>query len=110
MAKLIKKVNFVKFLLERSNIETIVNKLWLARFGRTNQRYKDTISCRKYFVESLGDAKMYAAELHKVFTHTVDSSQVFKRWFLQKQLKTINKITKNWDKNTIKDLEHVCPK
>ena len=53
---------------------------------------------------------MYPAALHKIPTQTVDSSQVFERWILQKQPKMINKMTKSWDRNTIKDLEQVCPK
>ena len=53
---------------------------------------------------------MYPAALHKYPTQTVDSSQVFERWILQKQPKMINKMTKSWDKNTISDLEQFCPK
>ena len=53
---------------------------------------------------------MYPAALHKNPTQTVDSSQVFERWILQKHPKMINKMTKRWDKNTISDLEQVCPK
>ena len=53
---------------------------------------------------------MYPAALHKIPTQTVDSSQIFERWILQKQPKMINKMTKSWDRNTIKDLEQVCPK
>ena len=53
---------------------------------------------------------MYPAALHKIPTQTVDSSQIFERWILQKQPKMINKMTKSWDKNTISDLEQVCPK
>ena len=53
---------------------------------------------------------MYPAALHKIPTQTVDSSQVFERWILQKQLKMINQMTKSWDRNTISDLEQVCPK
>ena len=51
---------------------------------------------------------MYPAALHKFPTQTVDSSQVFERWILQKQPKMINKMTKSWDRNTISDLEQVC--
>ena len=54
--------------------------------------------------------KMYPATLHKIPTKTVDSSQVFERWILQKQPKMISKMTKSWDRNTIKDLEQVCLK
>ena len=53
---------------------------------------------------------MYPAKLHKTPTQTVQSSQAFKRWILQKHPKMINKITKSWDKNTIIDLEQVCPR
>ena len=53
---------------------------------------------------------MYAAALHKIPTQTVDSSQVFERWILQKQSKMINKMTKSWDRHTISDLEQVCLK
>ena len=53
---------------------------------------------------------MYPAALHKVPTQTVDSSQVFERWILQKQPKMINEMTKCWDRDTISDLEQVCPK
>ena len=53
---------------------------------------------------------MYPAALHSDPTQTVDSSEAFARWILQKQSKIVNKITKSWDKNTIKDLEQVCPK
>ena len=40
----------------------------------------------------------------------MDLSEVFRRWILWKQPKTVNKITKSWDKNTFKGLEQVCPK
>ena len=53
---------------------------------------------------------MYPAALHKIPTQTVDSSQVLAKCIRQKQPQTIKSITKNWDKNTIKDLEQVCPK
>ena len=53
---------------------------------------------------------MYPAALNRIPTQTVDSSQVFESWILQKQPKIFNKSTKNWDKNTIEDLEQVCPK
>ena len=53
---------------------------------------------------------MYPAALHKIPTQTVDSSQVFAKCIRQKQPLIIKNITKNWDKNTIKDLEQVCPK
>ena len=53
---------------------------------------------------------MYPAALHKNPAQTVESSQVFERLFLQKQPRMINKMTKSWDRNTISDLEQVCPK
>ena len=53
---------------------------------------------------------MYPAALHKIPIRTVDSSQVFERYILQKQPKMISKMTKSWDRNTISDLEQVCPK
>ena len=48
--------------------------------------------------------------MHSIPTQTVDSSQVLAKCIRQKQPQTIKSITKNWDKNTIKDLEQVCPK
>ena len=53
---------------------------------------------------------MYHGALHKIPTQTVDSSQVYERWILQKQPQMINKMTKKWDRITISDLEQVCPK
>ena len=53
---------------------------------------------------------MYPAALHKITTQTVDSSQVLAKCVCQKQPQLIKSITKNWDKNTINDLEQVCPK
>ena len=53
---------------------------------------------------------MYAAAPIKTLTKTVDSSQVFEKWILQKPAMMINKITKSWDKNTSKYVEQVCPK
>ena len=53
---------------------------------------------------------MYPAALQKILTQTVDSSQVFERWILQEQPKMINKMMKSWDRNTISNLEQVCPK
>ena len=53
---------------------------------------------------------MYPAALHKIPTQTVDSSQVLAKCVCQKQPQLIKSITKNWDKNTINDLEQVCPK
>ena len=48
--------------------------------------------------------------MHKIPTQTVDSSQVLANCIHQKQPQTIKSITKKWDKNTIDDLEQVCPK
>ena len=53
---------------------------------------------------------MYPAALHKIPTQIVDSSQVLAKCIRQKQPQIIKSITKNWDENTIKDLEQVCPK
>ena len=53
---------------------------------------------------------MYPAALHKTPTQAIDWSQVFERWFFQKQPKTKNKKTKSWGRKTIKHLEQVCPK
>ena len=53
---------------------------------------------------------MYPAALHKIPTQTVDSSQILAKCTRQKQPQTIKSVTKIWDKNTIKDLELVCPK
>ena len=53
---------------------------------------------------------MYPAALHKIPTQPVDSSQVLANCIRQKQPQTIKSITKNWDENTINDLEQVCPK
>ena len=53
---------------------------------------------------------MYPAALRIIPTQTVYSSQVFEKRIHQKQPKMINKTTKSWDRNTISDLEQVCPK
>ena len=53
---------------------------------------------------------MYPAALNKIPTQKVDLSQVFERRILQKQPKTINKMTKSWDRNTISNLEQTFPK
>ena len=45
---------------------------------------------------------MYPAALHRFPTQTVDSSQIFERWILQKQSKIINKMTKSWQKTQLK--------
>ena len=52
---------------------------------------------------------MYPVALNKIPTKTVESSQVLANCIGQKQPQIIRSITKNWDKNTIKDLEQVCP-
>ena len=62
-----------------------------------------------HLVQKLGEGKLYPAALHKIPTQTVDSSQVFEKC-LQKHPKLIKKLTKNWDRNAISDLEQVCPK
>ena len=53
---------------------------------------------------------MYPAALYKIPTRTVDSSQFLAKCIRQKQPQISKSITKNWDKNTIKGLEQVCPK
>ena len=53
---------------------------------------------------------MYPAALHKIPTQTEDSSQILAKCIRQNQPQIIKSITKNWDKNTIKDLEQVCLK
>ena len=53
---------------------------------------------------------MYPAALHKILTQTVGSSQVLAKCIRQRQQQTIKGFTRKWDKNTIKDLEQVCPK
>ena len=72
-----KQVKFVKFYLIGSNIEPIVDKLWLCRLGRTNQRIKDAIVCGIELVHSLAEGKKCPVALHKIPTQTVDSSRVF---------------------------------
>ena len=48
---------------------------------------------------------MYPAALHKIPTQTVGSSHVLAKCIRQKQPQIFKGITKNWDKNTSKDLE-----
>ena len=43
---------------------------------------------------------MHPTAVHKNPTQTVDSSQVFKKWNIQKKPKIVNKKTKSWEKNT----------
>ena len=52
---------------------------------------------------------MIPAALHKIPTQTVLSSEDFDKCIVQKLPRTTNKMTKNWDKNTISDLEQECP-
>ena len=52
---------------------------------------------------------MIPAALHKIPTQTVLSSQDFDKCILQKLPRITNKMTKNWDKKTISDLEQECP-
>ena len=52
---------------------------------------------------------MIPAALHKIPTQTVLSSQDFDKCILQKLPRITNKMTKNWDKNTISDIEQECP-
>ena len=53
---------------------------------------------------------MYPAALQNIPTRTVDSSQVLTKSKRQKQPQTIKRITENWHKSKIRDLEQVCPK
>ena len=53
---------------------------------------------------------MFFAALLRSLTQTVAWSRVFEMFILQKQPKIMNKITECWDRNTIEDLEQVCPK
>ena len=71
---------------------------------------KQRLFCRKSLFHCLGEGKMYPAALHKMPTQTVDSSHVFGGRNVQKQPKMIKKMTKSWDRNTISDLDQVCPK
>ena len=48
--------------------------------------------------------------LRSSLTQTVESSQVFERWILQKQPKIFNKMSKNWDEKKIRDLQRVYRK
>ena len=52
---------------------------------------------------------MIPAALHKIPTQTVLSSQDFYKCIFQKLPRINNKMTKNWDKKTISDLEQECP-
>ena len=52
---------------------------------------------------------MTPAALHKIPTQTVLSSQDFDKCILQKLPRITNKMTKNWDKKAISDLEQECP-
>ena len=52
---------------------------------------------------------MIPAALHKIPTQTVLSLQVFDKCILQKLPRITIKMTKNWDKKTISDLEQECP-
>ena len=45
----------------------------------------------------------------KNLTQTIDSSEVFERWKLQKQPKRINKTTNGWEETTITYLQQDCP-
>ena len=105
-----KKVNFVKFCLKGSNIKPIANKFYSFRLGRTSQWTEDAIFRRMYLFHNLVDSKNYPAALYKIFTQTVDSSQVFETRILRRQPKIINKVTRSWDKDTIKDVEQFMTK
>ena len=105
-----RKNKFVKFGLKCSNFQPLMYQVRFARIAGSNQRYKNAVFCRNYLVHKFGERKMYPAALPKIPTRTVDSSQVLAKHIRQKQPQTIKSITKNWDNNTIKDLEQVCPK
>ena len=53
---------------------------------------------------------MYPSALNKIPTQTVDLPKLLAKCIRQKQLQIKKSVTKNWDKNTIKDLGQVCPK
>ena len=53
---------------------------------------------------------MYPAALRRTLTQTVDSSQNFQRWFLQKQLKVIEMMTKSWEKGESEVWNKIVPK
>ena len=110
LGMLIKTVNSVKIWLNCSKFQSILNTLPFSSFWRTNHWNIDSIFCRNYLVHNLGEGRMYPAALHRISTQTVDLSQVFERWNLQKQPKMINKMSKSGDRNTISGLEQVCPK
>ena len=52
---------------------------------------------------------MNVCALGKIPTQKVDSSQYLEEEILQEQPKIINKMTKSWDKKTIRDLEQKIP-
>ena len=52
---------------------------------------------------------MYPAGLHKIPTGANDLSQFFENSIVQKQPKTLNRMTESLEKKTVKDVEHVCP-
>ena len=53
---------------------------------------------------------MYPAALQKIPTQTVVSAQVLAKCIREKQPQIIKSVTKNWDKNTMNDLEQVSRK
>ena len=87
-----------------------MNQVRFARLARLNQRYGKAVFCRKQVVHNFGQGKRYPAALQKIPTQTVDSSQVSAKCIRQRQQRIIKSITNNWDKNTVTDLEPVCPK
>ena len=81
-----------------------------ARIAWSNQRFKNAVFCRNLLVLDFAEGKMYPAALHKIPSQTLDSSEVWAKCIRQKQPQKIKRITKNWDKNIITDLERFCPK
>ena len=106
---LIEKINFDKLGLKHSNFQPLMYQVGFAGIARSKRRYENAVFCRNYFFHNLGEGKMYPATLHKIPTQTVDSSQVLAKCIRQKQPQAIRRFTNNWNKDTIKDLEQVCP-
>ena len=87
-----------------------MNQVRFARIAWSNQRYENAVFCRDYLVHNFGENRMYPVALPKIPAQTVDSYQVLAKCIRQKQPQIIKRNTKNWEKNTFKDLEQVCPK
>ena len=52
---------------------------------------------------------MIPAALHKIPTQILLSSQDFDKCLLQKLPRKTNKMTNDWDKKAIRDMEQECP-